>query len=285
MNTSLRSSSSPRAPHLPRAVARALTFAVAVAALVALPGAALAAPQWVDRPMTLPRLVFAGDVGLGIGHQGFGAGSNAGLGLNLEGAFGITDRIEVGLRTGLRPGDLGFRSAAGDVYARALWTETFWTGADTLANPEARVRGVLLQTDVVELGLDGRLVLPIERGTRAGVVLGVPLAFHVGRSLRIDTGAYLPIGFYDPVVAGLSVPGYFWFQINERLWLGPMAAIRFFNRGYLLQDDATLLAGFGLGYQFTNWLDLKTQMFWPQINVRDGFEQVGAGVGLQMRVE
>ena len=45
-----------------------------------------------------------------------------------------------------------------------------------------------------------------------------------------------------------------------------------------------MLAGWP-GYQFTNWLDLKTQMFWPQINVRDGFEQVGAGVGLQMRVE
>ena len=227
MNTSLRSSSSPRAPHLPRAVARALTFAVAVAALVALLVAALAAPQWVDRPMTLPRLVFAGDVGLGIGHQGFGAGSNAAFCLNLEGAFGITDRIEVGLRTASarRPRSAPRRATS----TPALWTEPSGR-APTPGEPRARVRGVLLQTDVGSG--NGRLSCPSSAARGRGVVLGVPRAPR--RPLaRTSTRAPPPIGFYDPSSPGsacrvLLVP-------DRTPWLGPMAAIRFFNRGYLLR--------------------------------------------------
>src|SRR5690348_8459560 len=104
---------------LPRALFVALTVT----------GSASAAERWVDRPLTLHRLVFAGDVGLGVGHRAFrqpGAPSYTGPGMNLEGAIGITERVELGLRTGIRFGDDG-RVVQADSYARTLWTETWGT--------------------------------------------------------------------------------------------------------------------------------------------------------------
>jgi len=275
-----------------RRIRRSILAAGALLSLATVETPSDAAERWVDRPMTLHRLVFAGDVGIGVGHVRipvagpFDDVSRTGLGLNLEAALGITERLELGFRTGVRFGNDG-RATSPDYYARTLWTETYGTsplapGNDTVANPELRIRWVAYSGSIAEVGLDGRVFLPIEDGTRAGIMFGVPLAFHVSDLLRIDTGAYIPISFYDATYNGLSIPGYFWFQTSEKLWLGPMAQLRFIDVGPG-NHDAHLLLGFGLGYQVANAVDLKTMILFPAVD-DDFARHFGAGFGVQFRI-
>ena len=268
-----------------RRTRRNLLAASALLSLATLSDSSDAAERWVDRPMTLHRLVFAGDAGLGVGHYDVRGPGNSvtGLGMNLEGALGVTERLELGFRTGVRFGDDG-RATGADYYGRTLWTETYGTGGDTVANPELRIRWVAYSGSIAEVGLDGRVFLPIENGTRFGMMFGVPLAFHVSDILRIDTGAYIPIVFRDQGQAlnGLSIPGYFWFQTSEKLWLGPMAQLRFIDPGPG-DHNAHLLLGFGLGYQVASSVDLKTMILFPTVD-DDFVRHVGAGFGVQFRI-
>lgn len=247
---------------------------------------AAAAERFIDRPMTLRRLVFAGDVGLGVGHARYRVPLRddetvTGAGLNLEGALGVTDRLELGIRTGVRFGNDG-RATGADYYGRTLWTETYGTFGDSVANPELRIRWVAYSGDVAEVGLDGRMFLPIESGSKLGMMFGVPLAFHVGDLLRIDTGAYVPVLFTDPAINGVSIPAYFWFQTSEKLWLGPMAQLRFIDPGPG-EHDAHLLVGFGLGYQVASAVDLKTMVLFPTVD-DDVIRRAGIGFGAQFRI-
>jgi hypothetical protein len=236
-----------------------------------------AAERYIDRPMTLHGGVLALDPGIGIGHLP----RTTGPGLNLEAAYGITDRLEVGLRTGLRLGDDG-KATDADTFGRVLGTETWNVAHDTVANPEARIRWVAYSGSVAEVGIDGRIMLPVEDKSRFGVMFGVPLAFHISDFLRIDTGAYLPIAFYDKTTVALSIPGYFWFQTSDKLWLGPMAALRFYNHGFL-DDGAHLLLGFGMGYQVHPAIDLKWQILFPAADNTFGHDY-GLGFGAQFRI-
>lgn len=246
-----------------------------------------AAPPWVDRPITLPRYDFAGDVGLGIGHRRFDTNPErtlTGAGLNFEAAFGVTDRVELGLRTGARFGDDG-RLTNADVYGRTLWTETYGTTfTGGVANPEFKVRWAAYRGDVVEVGLDWRLYLPIEPSSRVGGMFGVPLTFHIAHTVRIDTGVYLPTLFYDPAIVSLTFPAYFWFQVSDRVWLGPMGSLR--HRLAPDGGDRTdFLLGFGLGVQVASAVDLKTMILFPRITDDEGARTFGAGFGVQFRIE
>lgn len=238
-----------------------------------------AAERYIDRPMTLHRMVFAGDAGLGVGHVSVPGPDFTGAGLNLEGAFGVMEKLELGLRTGVRFGDDGELTQA-DYYGRTIWTETYGGGRDPLANPELRIRWVAYSGSVAEVGLDGRMYLPFEDGTRFGMMFGVPLAFHVNDFLRIDTGAYTPVLFYRPAFWGISIPGYFWFQINEKLWLGPLAQIQVLGQN---RRDAHLGIGFGLGYQVASAVDLKTWLMFPAVD-DDTPRRFGLGFGAQFRI-
>ena len=266
-----------------RRIRRNLLAARALLSLATLSDSSDAAERWVDRPMTLHRLVFAGDAGLGVGHVRVPAPGNSitGLGLNLEGALGVTERLELGFRTGIRFGNDG-RGTGADSYGRTLWTETYGTSGDDVANPELRIRWVAYSGSITEVGLDGRVFLPIEQGTNFGMMFGVPFAFHVTDILRIDTGVYLPIVFSAPTFNGLSIPGYFWFQTSEKLWLGPMAQLSFLGAGSG-DHDASLKVGFGLGYQVASSVDLKTMILFPAVN--DGFvRDFRAGFWVQFRI-
>src|SRR5262249_41668680 len=119
----------------PRIVA-SLVFALT---LTAAPLARAAGP-YVDRAITLPRHDWAFDFGLGIGHVP--GPSSLGPGFNVEAAFGVTRRVQLGLRTGFRPNNPA-RGGAADVYGRPFDTETYGTGIDVVANPEFYVRGGL----------------------------------------------------------------------------------------------------------------------------------------------
>lgn len=250
--------------------------------LCADPRAAHAAPPWVDRALTLPGGDWAFDVGLGVGHVP-APRDDTGVGVNMEMAVGLTSRVELGLRTGLRLGDGFERAIGGDSYGRLFDRQTIEEGAEVLANPEVRVRGALVRGSVFELALEGRLVVPFAPGTDAGVLFGVPMAFHLGDSVRLDLGFYLPIVFFphDPSLA-IHVPVDLWIQATRRLWIGPMTGVAFERVGDN-NGSQNVSLGFGLGYAITHYLDFKAMFLFPTIN--NDSRVFGGGAGIEVRIE
>src|SRR5580693_4288995 len=184
---------------------KSLTLFACCGAFHLLSSASSAAPPWVDRPLTLPAGDWAFDVGLGVGHVP-APGDDTAAGVNAEMAVGLTRRVELGLRTGVRIGDDFDRGINADGYGRLFDRQTFDAGGEVLANPEIRVRGALVREPVVELALEGRLVVPFADGTAAGLMFGVPMAFHVGSSVRLDLGVYVPVVFFrQDAVSGVHV--------------------------------------------------------------------------------
>jgi hypothetical protein len=255
-------------------------IAVAIG-LVALASEALAAPPWVDRSLTLPSGDWAFDFGLGVALP---PPDPAEGGINLEMGVGITDAVELGVRTGLRFGAAPVdRRLQADLYGRLFDRQYFDGDSEPVANPEVRVRGALVRLPVFELALEGRLIVPIE-GNTAGVLFGVPLAFHLGDRVRLDTGVFLPIVIGNgriPSTLAVSLPLDVWIQATRRLWLGPMTGVRVANVGDP-PSTASASLGFGLGYQVTHYLDLKTMILFPDLADTSIF---GTGFGVEVRIE
>jgi hypothetical protein len=250
---------------------------------------ASAAEPWVDRRLTLPTHDWAFDLALGIGHRetpivtpfGNTTRSVTGPGLNLELAVSVIHHLELGFRTGVRFGD-DARFASADYYGRMYDRQSFALGGGTMANPEARVRGELIDLEIIELALEGRVVLPFDPGSRAGLLMGVPLAFHLGTIARLDTGVFIPVVFADPTVAAFNLPLDAWFQVSNKLWLGPMTGVRV---GTNTGAPTDISMGFGLGYSVASFVDLKTMVLVPDINHSPIFRAVGVGIGVQIRIE
>jgi len=231
--------------------------------------------------------------GLGFVTRDNGGASHTGPGFNLEMAVGITRDIELGFRTGLRPTD-DARFTHADEYGRLFDRETdpYAAGNGAMANPEFRLRGALTRGQIAEVALEGRVVLPfatdapIGNHTSVGLQAGLPIAIHAGRVARFDTGIYIPIAFYDPAVVGFRVPLAVWFQVSNKVWLGPITGLYFTHIGGRQDFDRTdLLLGFGLGVSLSRNIDLKTMFLLPRVNDRDGAHVFGAGIGLQFRIE
>jgi hypothetical protein len=264
------------------------TAALATALWLAAGSRAQAAPEWIFRRLTLPRGDVALDLGLGLGHAPIGADrSITGFGMNLEIAFGVTHDVELGLRTGLRIGADGEATQA-DRYGRTFDTETYGTGSDALANPELRMTWAVAQGSMVHLGLEGRVYLPIERGTRVGVMFAVPLRLRLG-AVRVDTGVYVPILFYDPTWTTISFPFQIWLQASRTLWLGPLLGVKFVdgngNAGTPRERHTEYPLGFGLGTALSNAIDLRMWLLFPDINHNEAARTFGAGLALQIRFE
>jgi hypothetical protein len=237
---------------------------------------ARAEAPWVDRAITLPGRAWAFNLGMGVGHV-----PNAGLApaLNLEGGVSVAHGVEIGLRTGLRFNDLA-READADAYGRPFDTVTYGQGSDMVANPEFYIRARLVESQVVELGIEGRAYAPFSRGF--GIMPGMPLAFHFGRTARLDTGVYIPILFYDPTFSFISIPLHLWFQVSRQLWLGPMSGFVFETRS---PNHTEIPLGFGLGYSVTSALDFKTQILFRDVAHGSSSEWWGFGFGLEVRIE
>jgi hypothetical protein len=263
---------------------RASPVLVALAATLAatLASEAHAAPPWVDRHLTLPGGDWAFDFGLGLGHVAYD--DDTGVGINAEVAVGLTSRIELGVRTGLRFGDGLDRSIQADGYGRLFDRQTFDTGFDTVANPEIRVRGAIVRDSVAEVALEGRVVLPFADGTGAGFLFGVPLAFHLGDQVRLDTGAFVPVMFppREDTEVDLRIPIDLWIQATSRFWIGPMTGLAFDRIGQ--RNGATDVSlGLGLGYEITHAVDFKAMFLFPTLNNESA--TFGFGAGVQIRIE
>lgn len=251
------------------------------ASVLSVASPSMAAPRWVERSITLPRHDWAFDVGLGIGHLD-APDPPTGVGLNLEMAVAVTRHLELGLRDGFRFGPEG-RATRADEYGRLFDRQTFGTNHDDVANPEFRMRGALVDGEVVELALEGRVALPIEQGSEVALQFGMPLWFHLGHSVRLDTGVYVPVAFYDPTLVSVSAPLDVWIQCTRTLWLGPMTGVRAVHQGQFDRTDVSL--GFGLGYSLGRAVDLKTMALAPGINHERGARNFGLGIGIQVRIE
>jgi hypothetical protein len=243
--------------------------------LMIAPRARAAAP-WVDRAITLPGRAWAFNFGLGLGHV---PQSTLAPGFNIEGGVSVAHGLEIGLRTGLRFGNTA-RAAQVDMYGRPFDTKTYGTGFDTVANPEFYIRARLIESQVVEVGLEGRAYIPFNTGF--GVMAGVPLAFHFGRAARLDTGVYVPILFYDPTITLVNIPLHLWFQTSNRLWLGPLTGVVIETSGNN-QTDVPL--GFGLGYSVTSALDFKTWVLFQDVAHSPNSGRWGFGAGIEVRIE
>jgi hypothetical protein len=257
------------------------TIAVASALALFTSADALAAPPWVDRRDTLLGGWWAFDFGLGVGHAPGPDRSAAGI--NMEMAVGLTDRVELGVRGGLRMTDN--RDVEPDNYGRLFDRQYFDGGAGILANPEVRVRGAIVRGDVAELALEGRFIVPVDPNTVAGAEFGMPLALHLGDRVRMDTGFWLPTVFANPgPILGISVPFDVWIQITPRLWLGPMTGLYWPNVSHNPPGNQPYVSmGFGLGYSITHYLDFKSMFLFPALNEDSRF--FGVGAGIQIRIE
>jgi|CZKU01.1.fsa_nt_gi hypothetical protein len=268
-----------------RPLASSLLGAAAATAAVVVALDARAAPPWVDRPLTLPAGDFAFDFGLGVAHVPGGPRNDTSAGINAEMSVGITSRVELGVRTGIRFGDGFDRAIDPEAYGRLFDRQTFDEGADTVANPEVRVRGAIVRGPIAEVALEGRVVLPFADGTGAGILFGVPLAFHLGDRVRLDTGAFVPVVFPPRVDAdfAISLPLDVWIQASSRFWLGPMTGFEFTN----VTDGRTVVTnlslGLGLGYMITHAIDFKAMFLFPELN--QDSRVFGFGAGVQIRIE
>ncbi len=272
----------------PNASSAAQLAGVAVAAgLAALAWArpARAEVPWVYRSIVLSRGQVALDFGLGLGHEpgpdaaSTTGGSITGFGLNLEVSGGITRELEVGVRTGFRL-DTDGEATGADGYGRPFETETYGTRFDAVANPELHLRWAVARGSAAELGLELRSYLPIETGSRFGLMFGLPIVLRAA-SIRVDTGLYVPVIFYDPTETVVSVPIHLWIQASRTLWLGPLFGVRVVSGGGT-RDEYPL--GFGFGDALTHALDLRTWILFPDISQNEAARTFGAGVALQLRI-
>ena len=261
---------------------------------------AAAAPPWVDRHLTLPAGDWAFDAAAGVAHwRPDPARDDTQPGINLEMAVGVTDRVQLWVRTGMRFGNDFDRSVRADEFARLFDRQTLTldsraVGTEVFADPEVGVRGALVRHRVFELGLEGRVVLPFAFGTDAGLLFGVPMAFHFGDRVRMDVGVYVPIVFLPgapppPAPApgpspyfGISLPLDVWIQASPRVWLGPMTGL-FVRQPGDAASQTFVSFGFGFGYQITHYLDFKAMLLFPTINTDSSF--FGGGAGIQIRIE
>src|SRR5215471_864664 len=200
----------------------AVAFASLLAATFVSTSRASAAAPWIYRGLTLPRHDVALDIGLGYGHDP--SPLDDGLGLNLELRAGITHDFEFGFRMGFRLDDGGQRTQA-DYYGRPFETETYGTVGDRVSNPELKFRWSVARSYAAELGLELRAYLPIENGSRFGFMFGLPIALRAG-IVRLDTGLFVPVIFYDPTRTVVSIPLHIWIQAAYNVWVGPLLGLQ-----------------------------------------------------------
>ena len=167
---------------------------------------------------------------MGYGHA---TSTVDGFGLNLELGAGLAHGFELGFRLGFRL-DEGGQLTQADRYGRPFDTETYGTRFDRTSNPELRFRWSVARSYGAELGIELRAYLPIEAQSRFGFMFGLPILLRAG-PIRLDTGIYVPVVFYNPTFTAVSIPLHVWIQVGHNFWLGPLLGLRVVSQGGSLQ--------------------------------------------------
>ena len=250
-----------------------LAIAIVGGSLAGGAGRSAQARSYVNQGLNLPGGTAELGVGLGLGHRQVGDETDyTGLGLNLEFGYGLRSDIELRLRTGLRFGNAG-RLTDADAYGRPVETETYYTGGDTLANPEIGLRYNLVRGGTAEVALDGRVILPID--DELGVLVGLPVAFHLARA-RIDTGLYVPILFGDDdTYTQISLPLHLWFKLDGGTFLGVLTGVLFHDGG-----GESVPFGVGGGTSLAYDADLRFWFLFPDVSEEGSAKSFGLGAGL-----
>ena len=150
--------------------------------------------RYQARPLTLPELTLRPDVGLAFESRArVGEDRLNTLGLDAGFGIGVTDDLELG--TLIVPLEMAptFRYDDPAIYGRYR----FLTGK-------------------LELGAELRMWLPFKDDFRLS--MGVPLLWHAGRVVRVDSGFFLLTDFGDRVEA--TVPLRLGFQTSDRFMFG-----------------------------------------------------------------
>ena len=196
-------------------------------------GRALCPPSRPPRPRRpgstagadLPRYDVAIDLGLGYGHGGPGTRFDNRLGPEPRARRRRHARLRARLPHGLparrrRAGTAGqsLRPAVrhGDLRERL---------ATRVPTRSCNFRWAVARGCAAELGLELRAYLPIETGSSFGMMFGVPFGCAAG-IVRIDTGVYVPVIFYDPTLTVVSMPVHLWIQASTRLARSAVRAAR-----------------------------------------------------------
>ena len=267
-------------PRMHRYARVAVAAGLGMLALAAASPARAAAP-WIYRGLTLPRGDVALDFGMGYGHAPVTPTTSVdGFGLNLELGAGVAHGFELGFRMGFRL-DEGGQATQADRYGRPFDTETYGTLTDRTANPELRFRWSVARSYGAELGIELRAYLPIEARSRFGFMFGLPILLRAG-PIRLDTGIYVPVVFYDPTFTAVSIPLHVWIQVGHNFWLGPLLGLRVVSQNGSYNQYPL---GFGLGWQLNRMVDLKTWFMFPDMSQDAAARQYGLGVALQIRFE
>jgi hypothetical protein len=253
--------------------AAALIFAISTWSL-----AARAEAPWVWRGLVVPHGQVAVDIGGGLGHLADPDG-RTGFGLNLELKAGVGPGLELGVRTGIRV-DAAGRATQADQYGRPFDTETYGTNGDTVANPELHLKWAVARGRAVELGVELAAYLPIEDGSRFGMMFALPLVLH-SSSVRVDTGLYVPILFYDHTWSAVSVPIQVWIQATRTFWLGPVFGLRFIHQNG--NESEQFPFGFGIGNAISPNADLRAWFLFPDISEDHAARTFGAGLAFELR--
>ncbi|MEP7125987.1 MAG: hypothetical protein ABJE95_33955 [Byssovorax sp.] len=219
---------------------------------------------FAQRPLTLPKMTLAPEVGLEVSHVSIGAFSlgNA-VGMEIGAHFGILDDLEVGA-----------------VVLPLEFSPDFAYG-----NPRIEATFRFLK-GTVEIGARLRTTFGLHKGS-TGVILepGLPILIHVGEAARIDTGVFLPMAFStspgdlptsSSTTIGLNIPFQFIYDVIPELHLGANTGLGIYDfgeAGNTIYIPLGFVAGYAIGNEKGPLVDIDPYFRFPY------FALPGAGSG------
>lgn len=235
--------------------------------------------SYTERPLTLPRFVLNPLAELYVAKEDIDTFVNLGV----SAAFGITDDFQVEA-----------------VVAPLQFSPTFKYGQTEQPGPALGATFRLLRGSF-ELGAHVDATV-ITYSPLSGMIVrpGIPARLHIGKSVRIDAGAYVPISVISPgggvsstTTVGLQVPLAAAFDIIEPLHVGVSTGVRIDNfnaAGNTFAIPLGFFAGYAVGGKDGPILDIDPFFRWQSFatpspadpnadKINAGHYQVGVEVG------
>jgi hypothetical protein len=242
-----------------------------------------------ERPITLPKFILNPELDVDLARFPGGLSALLFANASLGASFGITDNLTVRalvfpLQIAAPAGFGGFR------YGQ----ESATMGIDNLGpSIGATYRFVAGKVEVGGSLDTGIATLPGTSG--ATILAGVPVRVHIGESMRLDTGAYVPVTVLSPaglgsrIVGGVSVPVSLLYDITEPLHVGVATGFGiadFSNPGSYIQIPLGVFAGYAVAGKDGPIHDIDPFFTWPWLldpggtpSTQPGVYTVGVSLG------